>query len=41
MSYLAIAFICKLAVEVVFLATKTCFERYKSKKKPDGQTSDK
>ena len=41
MSYLTIAFICKLAVEVVFLAAKTCFRRYKAKKKPDEPTSDK
>jgi len=41
MSYLVVAFICKLTVEVVFLAAKTCFRRYKAKKKPDAGTSDK
>jgi len=40
MSYFGVAFICKLAVEVVFFAAKTCFKRYNAKKKPDGQTSD-
>jgi len=41
MSYLVVAFICKLAVEVVFLTAKACIERYKAKKKPDASTSDK
>ena len=41
MRYLVIAFICKLAVETVFLTVKACLGRYKAKKKPDEQTSDK
>ena len=41
MSYFVVAFICKLAVEVMFLVAKTCIKRYKAKKKPDGPTSDK
>jgi len=40
MSYLGVAFICKLAVEVVFFAAKTCIKRYKAKKKPDVDASD-
>jgi len=34
MDSLALAFVRKLAVEVVFYAAKTCFKRYIATKKP-------
>ena len=33
MDTLVIAFVCKFAVEVMFLVAKTCFRRYKATKK--------
>ena len=33
MEYLVLAFVCKFAVEVMFLVAKTCFKRYKATKK--------
>jgi len=41
MEYLAKAFICKLAAEVVFFSAKACLKRYKAMKKPDVSASDK
>ena len=40
MDTLVLAFVCKFAVEVMFLIAKTCFKRYKATKKPGVEAPD-
>jgi len=41
MDSLGIAFVSKLAVEVVIFVAKTCYKRYKAAKKPSVEAPDR